>query len=228
MTNMENEVLPNGEQLNDTLQHSGSTANANLITIESEQPITEKPKHLMSTVAFVDYEHWFNSLNNLHGRRPNIQAWFHDIKKRGRLVEVTFFGDFSESKGMSKEINYIRQFTSRIIETKNTSKHLKKNFTDFIMLDNIYQKVISSPEIEQVVLFTGDGDFSSVVSYLRNFCDKVVGVYGVENALSIQLDNTSDWCERVPFKNETYMECRIAIIKNIQFIWLMYALAIEI
>jgi len=156
------------------------------------------------------------SLKNLHRRRPNLRTWFEDLKTRGRLLEVTFFGDFSESGGLKNEINNIRMYTNRIIETKNPSEYSKKDFTDFIMLDNIYQKIIASPETEQVVLFTGDGHFASVASYLRNFCSKVVGVYGVDKGISGQLEGISDWCVRIPFVNEPYMECREAILKNLK------------
>ncbi|MDL2232020.1 NYN domain-containing protein [Ruminococcaceae bacterium OttesenSCG-928-L11] len=178
---------------------------------------TAADKPLPKTVVFVDYESWYIALWEIHRRRPNIQAWFDDLRKRGQLLEVTFFGDFSDTGGMRDEINYIRRFTNRIIETKNISEHSKKSFTDFIMLDNIYQKVIASPEIEQIVLFTGDGDFCSVASYLRNFCGKVVGVYGVDDALSSQLEAISDWCVRLPFGNEPYQECRAAILSNLKY-----------
>lgn len=118
---------------------------------------------------------------------------------------------------MRDELDHIRRFSNHIIETKNISPYAKASFTDFIMLDNIYQKVISSPEIQQIVLFTGDSDFCSVASYLRNFCGKVVGKYGVDNAISSQLEAISDWCVRIPFSNEPYQECRTAILKNLQY-----------
>lgn len=183
----------------------------------ADPPNQDRDTSQIKTVAFVDYEHWYVALREHHQRKPNLQAWFDDLKTRGKLLEVTFFGDFSDAGGMRDEINNIRRFTNRIIETKNISAHAKKSFTDFIMLDNIYQRVISSPEIEQVVLFTGDGDFCSVASYLRNFCSKIVGIYGVDQAISSQLEATADWCERIPFSSEPYMECRIAILKNLKY-----------
>lgn len=118
---------------------------------------------------------------------------------------------------MSDELEQIRRFSNHIVETKDTNVHAKANFTDFIMLDNIYQKVISSPEVEQIVLFTGDSDFCSVASYLRNYCGKVVGVYGIDNAISSQLEAISDWCVRIPFSGEPYEECRTAILRNLRY-----------
>lgn len=171
----------------------------------------------LKTAVFVDYEHWYVALKEIHQRKPNLGAWFDDLTQRGKLLEVTFFGDFSDAGGMREEINNIRLFSNRIIETKNISLHAKKSFTDFIMLDNIYQKIISSPEIEQVILFTGDGDFCSVAAYLRHFCAKVVGVYGVDGAISSQLEATAHWCERLPFSAEPHVECRRAILRNLKY-----------
>lgn len=171
----------------------------------------------LKTMAFVDFEHWYVALQKIHNRRPNVQAWFDDLRTRGRLLDVVFFGNFSDDGGMRDELDQIRRFSNHVVETKNIASHAKANFTDFIMLDNIYQKVISSPEIEQIVLFTGDSDFCSVASYLRNFCGKIVGVYGVDNAISSQLEAISDWCVRIPFSNEPYEECRTAILRNLRY-----------
>ena len=180
-------------------------------------PVNSQGPPGLKTAVFVDYEHWYVALRELHHRKPNIKLWFDDLKKRGKLLEVTFFGDFSDAGGMRDELEKIRCFTNRINETKNPSLYSKKSFTDFIMLDNIYQKVISSPELEQIILFTGDGDFCSAAAYLRNFCGKRLGIYGVDNAFSVQLEEISDWCVRIPFISEPRWECRVAILKNIQY-----------
>ena len=194
------------------------------ITIDGtplEQPpasdLTKAAVQLPKTVAFIDFEHWYIAIKEIHDRRPNIQAWFDDLRTRGQLLDVIFFGDFSESSGIRDELNHIRRFTNHVVETANIGHHAKASFTDFIMLDNIYQKVISSPEIEQIVLFTGDSDFCSVASYLRNFCGKTVGLYGIDNAISSQLEAISNWCIRLPFSNEPFQECRTAILKNLQY-----------
>lgn len=183
-------------------------------------PAVEPPKadiKMLKTVAFVDFEHWYIALREIHDRKPNIQAWFDDLRTRGQLLDVIFFGDFSDNSGMRDELDHIRRFTNHVVETTNIGPHAKASFTDFIMLDNIYQKVISSPEVEQIVLFTGDSDFCSVASYLRNFCSKTVGLYGIDNAISSQLEAISNWCIRLPFSNEPFQECRTAILKNLRY-----------
>lgn len=186
--------------------------------IHATSMLEARDKELPKTAVFVDYEHWYVSLWELHQRKPNIGMWFADMKTRGQLQEVNFFGNFSDDGGMKDEIANIRMYSNRIIETRNPSEHYKKDFTDFIILDNIYQKIITAPDVEQVVLFTGDGHFSSVASYLRNFCSKVVGVYGIDRAINKQLEMISDWCVRIPFVNEPYEECRRAILKNLKYV----------
>lgn len=199
------------------LSELGIAMDGSLLDQPSQEEPTQPAGKLLKTVVFVDFEHWYIALHKIHNRRPNIQAWFNDLRTRGRLLDVLFFGDFSEGSGMREELDNIRRFSNHIVETTNTSPHAKASFTDFIMLDNIYQKIISSPEIEQVILFTGDGDFCSVASYLRNFCGKIVGIYGVDNAISSQLESISDWCIRLPFSNEPHQACRTAILKNLRY-----------
>ena len=40
-----------------------------------------------------------------------------------------------------------------------------KDYTDFIILDNIYQKALSSSDVNLFIIFSGDGHFSSVVAF---------------------------------------------------------------
>ena len=148
--------------------------------------------HKPVAAVFVDFEHWFIAMSNMHHTKPDYKAWLKDLNKRVRVDEIVFFADFSH-QNLSQEIPKIREFTNRIIETKNADPRYKKDFTDFIMLDSIYQKAMFDRHIEAFVLFTGDAHFSSVVSFLVNRCGKEVGVYGVKDSFSQQLKNTASW-----------------------------------
>ena len=59
------------------------------------------------------------------------------------------------------------------------------------MLDQIYQKAMTAQEISVYVIFSGDGHFSSVASFLINRCGKMVEIYGIRDAISMQLRNTA-------------------------------------
>jgi len=115
--------------------------------------------------------------------RPRVRQWRDTIAEKFDIKEMLFFADFS-NPGMRAEIPRIREVSNLIIETQNTSPHYKKDFTDFIMLDNIYQKAFSSPDVDNFIIFTGDGHFSSVVRFLTQSCGKKVYIYSVADGLS--------------------------------------------
>ncbi len=56
----------------------------------------------------------------------------------------------------------------------------------------MYQKALSSEDIEVFILFSGDGHFSSVTSFLKNFYHKQVVVYGINGCFSKQLRETAN------------------------------------
>lgn len=184
--------------------------------MDSMQPYyTVKPK-LPKAVAFVDYEHWLIALQKLHHIKPNIGSWIEDLSMRVQLRDLYFFGDFSTPE-MEGELCRIRSFTNKIIETKNAGNY-RKDFTDFIMLDAIYQQIILSPDVEAYIFFTGDAHFNSVAAFIKTICRKTVGVYGIQGSLSNQLKNTADWWYEVPFESEMYLLYYRMILNNIKYL----------
>ena len=126
-------------------------------------------------VAFVDYEHWYIALDNLYGIRPDIKGWRDELAQKYDLSEIIIFADFS-NPSLRAEISRIREVTNIIIETQNSSPTYAKDFTDF----------------------TGDGHFSSAVSFIMNRLNKPVVIYGVRNSLSNQLRNTASEVYEIP------------------------------
>lgn len=165
-------------------------------------PLKTGKDGLPSAAVFVDYEHWYISLNNNYGIRPNIKSWFEDLQKRVNVKEVVFFADFSH-RNLADEIGRIRPFTNKIIDTRSPTG-TKKDFTDFIILDNIYQKALLADDIDAFVLFSGDGHFSSVTSFLKNIYGKEVGIYAIKGCFSRQLQETSTWCVSLPDEADVF------------------------
>ena len=157
-------------------------------------------KKLPDAVAFVDYEHWYISMEKLYDQKPDIQGWFDNLKKKCNIKEVVFFANFSKFRDKETETKRIRAFTSKIIDTFNPDSHYKKDFTDFIILDNIYQKAFEKNSPQLFIIFSGDGHFSSALAFLRNFCNKQVGIYGAAGCISKSLINNCDWYQEVPLK----------------------------
>ena len=114
--------------------------------------------------VFVDYEHWSFSLNQLYNLKPALKEFFDEIKEMYEVNRIYFFGDFSNGR-LASTLDDIRAFTNNIIDTRSSTGVPKKDFTDFIMLDYIYQDVDLSPKSEVYIIFSGDGHFSSVASY---------------------------------------------------------------
>lgn len=164
-------------------------------------------------IAFVDFEHWCFSLQDKFKMRPNITEWVEDIFHRASIEEILFFGDFSEPV-LQKEMGEIRTYTNRIIDTHNPDRH-KKDFADFIMIDQIYQTVISRPEISCFFIVTGDGHFNSVASFLKNYCQKEIGIYGVKGCMSSSLKKTASWYIELPEQADMYLTYYKMILDNL-------------
>lgn len=166
-------------------------------------------------IAFVDYEHWYISLEKLHKQKPDIKAWFNEISAKYDVKDIIFFADFSNT-AIRLEIPKIREVSSTIIETQNASVHHKKDFTDFIMLDHIYQKAVESQGIDTFIIFSGDGHFSSAVSFLVTRRKKEVVVYGVKDAISTQLKNCATSSYELPGRDEELFNCYKAILSSLK------------
>lgn len=167
---------------------------------------------MKNAAIFVDYEHWYISLDKNYHTKPDISSFTDEIKKNYHISSYTFFGDFS-NPSLQSEMHKIRGFTNDIVETKNGGGHFKKDFTDFIMLDRIYQTAYKNDDVDTYIIFTGDGHFSSVTLFLKNVCRKEVGVYGVQGAFSSQLKTAASFIREIE-PDELAPVCRL-IIENL-------------
>lgn len=156
-------------------------------------PVSVKPR----AVAFVDFEHWFISMDKIYHEKPDYKGWYADVAEQFDIAEIYFFADFS-NQSLRNEIPRIREITNFVIETQNSSSYHKKDYTDFIMLDHIYQRAMAGDEIDTYIIFSGDGHFSSVVNFLCVKQSKNVGIYAVRDATSSTLRNAATWTREVP------------------------------
>ncbi|MDR1704147.1 MAG: NYN domain-containing protein [Clostridiales bacterium] len=147
------------------------------------------------TLVFVDFESFYYGCLNQHGLEPDVDAWFDDVKKRGRILDVVFFADWSEPKIKSykQKIRYISQSIIDCDKEENVTGRDAKDVTDFIMLDHIYQRLIRQAGVQQIVIFTGDRHFLSVVAFARKFQDKKIGIYSLSTSYCRALAEAADW-----------------------------------
>lgn len=152
-------------------------------------------------IVFIDFEHWYYSSIRLHKTRPDPLEWRLEIEQKYDIQKIMAFADFTES-AIKTEIQTLRHITNLIIETQNSNIYSKKDMTDFIMLDAIYQSVEDQDSPDVYIIFTGDGHFQSVVKYLINIRKKKVIVYGVKQATNKQLAAVASECIQIPRDNE--------------------------
>lgn len=168
-------------------------------------------------IVFVDYEHWYYSMKNTFQTKPNLRRWRKNIAEKYSIIELLVFADFSKNE-IANELSRIREVTNTIIETRNINEYQKKDFTDFIILDHIYQKAITADNIDNFIIFTGDGHFSSVVAFLRYQCNKTVGIYGVRESFSSQLKGMANWYVEIPEDSEIMIDVCQMILQNFYYI----------
>lgn len=65
---------------------------------------TGKPK----AVAFVDYEHWFISLDKMYNARPDIKAWRDDLSQKYEMQEIIFLPTFPMRRSARKYREYVK------------------------------------------------------------------------------------------------------------------------
>ena len=170
-----------------------------------------------SAAVFVDFEHWCYSLNSRFNLKPQIVEWYDNLSERFDIKRIFFFGDFTEPR-LKSFIDEIRRVTNNVIDTQNPSTYLKKDYTDFIMLDYIYQDVDEYSKTDVYVIFSGDGHFSSVATYLKTKKKKIVLVYGVKESMSQKLRKIADECFIVPTDDQQMFEYKKMIIDNLDYL----------
>lgn len=177
-----------------------------------EPPIAARSK----AVIFVDYEHWYYSYKKLFYMVPDPAAWKRKLDEEYDIEDVMIFADFGHD-GIQAELPKLRTVTNTIIETQNAYGRYKKDMTDFIMLDYIYQTAALKPEYDTYILFTGDGHFQSVVKYLVQRLKKKVIVYGVEGATSNHLKSVATTCIELPEDDVRDLPIQQMIIQNMSY-----------
>ena len=157
----------------------------------------KKPPTKSDAMVFVDYEHWFYSYKNLFNMKPNFAEWLEEIQKEYQIQSVLVFGDFTERE-IGYEVAKIEAVGGKVIHSIGSKDGVDKDFTDFIMLDYMYQAAVVEDSPEVVILFTGDGHFDSVIKYMREKLHKKVFVYGVKRAFSGKLKSASSSYVEMP------------------------------
>ena len=168
-------------------------------------------------IALVDYEHWLYSYRNLYGMTPDLAAWRKELDQRFFLEDMLVFGDFSD-RLLAENLDGVRAVTNSVISTQQASIHRKKDMTDFILLDCLYQMSAEKTRVGTYILFTGDGHFQSAVKYLTQKLGKQVVVYGVTNAVSRSLKAVASEVHEIPAAQAVIKSRYAMIVENLAYV----------
>ncbi len=136
-----------------------------------------------TALVFVDFEYMAISFKKRYGIAPPILDWHKRLCAEYEVEELYVFADFSND-ALKRLLPELRQITDNIIETQNTASRHKKDFTDFFLLDRVYQKAFENHRADTYILFTGDGHFGAVSRFLIKNCKKNVVINGIEGNIS--------------------------------------------
>lgn len=163
-------------------------------------------------VTFVDYEHWFFSLREKFGVKPDVLSWAKEIRKQYDVTKMLFFGNFLQDS-LQAEITRVRTVTNDIIETQFGNPGYRiKDMSDFILLDHLYRAAEDKHSPKTFLLFTGDGHFAPAVRHLVQEKKKKVVVYGVRECISHFLREAATECREIPDEQEQLQQCKQFII----------------
>lgn len=180
---------------------------------EQKVPESAPPK----SIAFVDFEYWKISLEKSYHLAPNLLGWRDEIQRLYNVTDIRFYGDFSQP-ALEKEIPRIREVSYQIIYTRNTSSYYRKDFTDFILLDGIYQTILFNDIFNTYILFTGDGHFCPIVSCLRDKCHKNVIVYGIRGSISKGLRQACTSLVELPAEEDVDLKYERMVLENLEYL----------
>lgn len=174
----------------------------------------EETKAPSRAIAFVDYEYWFYSYADLLHTSPNVSRWATEINEQYHVSDIMVFANLSYPK-IQKEVQQLRTVTNTIIDTSYLAPGHKKNMTDFIMLDYMYQTAFERPEIDTYILFTGDGHFQSVAKFLSQKKRKTIILYGVRGTISKDLEAIAAKTVQLPEAQERADAVYAMIVNNL-------------
>jgi len=137
-----------------------------------------------SVALFIDFEYFVYGAENT-GMAPPAPARVMELAAAyGTVASAKAFGN---SEVLDRFRVELRAASIEAILCTSAAGPNKKNVTDFFMLDSIYQTAYTQGHISHYVAVTGDGDFASVLAYLRYRLQKNTIVMAYPDSVSPEL-----------------------------------------
>lgn len=136
--------------------------------------------------CFLDVENIRYSLNQ-RGHELSPEQVAAKALKYGLLSVARAYADFTRHPDMIRRGLVAAGFDITDVPVKPLPGGGSKSSADFYMLMDIIDTVLDRPQIETMILMTGDGDFVQVAARLKNRFGKTVVVQGVPGSTSSDL-----------------------------------------
>ncbi len=140
---------------------------------------------------FIDFENIRYGLKNNYGREPDPQMLMAKARKYGPVALASAYADFTEHPDYFRRKLEVAGISPRDIARRSPDV-AHKSSSDMAMLMDIIDCLLDHPNVNTLVLMTGDSDFIRVVARARNRFGKKVVIAGVPGSVSNDLITAAD------------------------------------
>lgn len=145
---------------------------------------------------FIDFENIRYGLKNNYAREPDPQMLMAKARKYGPVSQAFAYADFTEHPDYFRRKLEVAGITPR--DTPRRSPDVAhKSSSDMAMLMDIIDCLLDRPNVNTLILMTGDSDFIRVVARARNRFSKRVIISGVPGSVSGDLIASADAADPV-------------------------------
>jgi uncharacterized LabA/DUF88 family protein len=167
--------------------------------------------------VFVDFENIRYSTINSYGREPDPLAWRDKALKYGLMSVARAYADFDQHPAQARTRLDVAGFEPQHYPAKKSSDSYGRekiaSRSDLNLVIDIINTVLARPDLETILLFTGDKDFIRLVTTLRNRLGRRVIICGVPGSVSPDLVAAAG--EEDPLEMAQSEDLDIAVIQAI-------------
>ena len=167
--------------------------------------------------VFVDFENIRYSTINSYGREPDPIAWRDKALKYGLMSVARAYADFDQHPAQARTRLDVAGFEPQHYPAKKTNDSYGRekiaSRSDLNLVIDIINTVLARPDLEIILLFTGDKDFIRLVTTLRNRLGRRVVICGVPGSVSPDLVAAAG--EEDPLEMAQSEDVDIAVIQAI-------------
>ena len=179
---------------------------------------TSAPPDAGEVAVFVDFENIRYSTINSYGREPDPLVWRDKALKYGLMSVARAYADFDQHPAQARTRLDVAGFEPQHYPAKKTSDSYGRekiaSRSDLNLVIDIINTVLVRPDLETILLFTGDKDFIRLVTTLRNRLGRRVIICGVPGSVSPDLVAAAG--EEDPLEMAQSEDLDLAVIQAIE------------